>query len=150
MTSPRSTYGGGYYSAPSFADTPIYDSLVAERGTPQIAPIRVPASPYETSDHLPALPAALPALPSGPSYQPQPPRGYPAQTYQQPAPLQQTPAPHIPQQAPAPRGGYGYPHQPQPQPQQMRPVAARPAPVQDPYPGSYEEPYSHSYQGRGH
>ncbi|WP_369218407.1 DUF6643 family protein, partial [Streptomyces flavofungini] len=35
MTSPRSTYGGGYYSAPSFPDTPIYDSLVAERGTPQ-------------------------------------------------------------------------------------------------------------------
>ncbi|WP_374328747.1 DUF6643 family protein, partial [Streptomyces sp. PSKA30] len=24
MTSPRSTYGGGYYSA-SFPDTPIYD-----------------------------------------------------------------------------------------------------------------------------
>ena len=47
MTSPRSTYGGGYYSAPSFPDTPIYDSLVAERGTPQIAPIRVPAA-YDT------------------------------------------------------------------------------------------------------
>ncbi|MFH0241328.1 DUF6643 family protein [Streptomyces sp. HK10] len=154
MTSPRSTYGGGYYSAPSFADTPIYDSLVAERGTPQIAPIRVPASPYETSDHLPALPAALPALPSGPSYQPQPARGYPAPAHQQPAPvqqpapLQQAPAPYIPQQAPAPRGGYGYPQQPQPQ--QMRPVAARPVPAQSPYPGSYEEPYGHSYQGRGY
>ncbi len=154
MTSPRSTYGGGYYSAPSFADTPIYDSLVAERGTPQIAPIRVPASPYETSDHLPALPAALPALPSGPSYQSQPARGYPAPAYpqpapvQQPAPLQQAPAPYIPQQATAPRGGYGYPQQPQPQ--QMRPVAARPAPAQNPYPGSYEEPYGHSYQGRGY
>ena len=37
MTSPRSTYGGGYYSAPSFPDTPIYDSLVAERGTPLVA-----------------------------------------------------------------------------------------------------------------
>jgi hypothetical protein len=157
MTSPRSTYGGGYYSAPSFADTPIYDSLVAERGTPQIAPIRVPASPYETSDHLPALPSALPALPSGPSYQPQPapPRGYPAPAYQQhapvqqPAPLQQAPAPYIPQQATAPRGGYGYPP---PQPQQMRPVPPRqvPAPAQSPYPGSYEEPYGHSYQGRGY
>ncbi|MGW2066113.1 DUF6643 family protein, partial [Streptomyces sp. NPDC001937] len=31
-------------AAPSFPDTPIYDSLVAERGTPQIAPIRVPAA----------------------------------------------------------------------------------------------------------
>ncbi|MDX3412306.1 hypothetical protein PV708_39775, partial [Streptomyces sp. ME02-6977A] len=61
MTSPRSTYGGGYYSA-SFPDTPIYDSLVAERGTPQIAPIRVPAA-YDmpSSSHLPALPSALPA-----------------------------------------------------------------------------------------
>ncbi|WP_323380203.1 DUF6643 family protein, partial [Streptomyces alkaliphilus] len=27
-----------------FPDTPIYDSLVAERGTPQIAPIRVPSA----------------------------------------------------------------------------------------------------------
>ncbi|TDC59656.1 DUF6643 family protein, partial [Streptomyces hainanensis] len=44
MTSPR-PYGGGY-SSPSFPDTPIYDRLVAERGTPQIAPIRVPAA-YE-------------------------------------------------------------------------------------------------------
>ncbi|WP_368857981.1 DUF6643 family protein, partial [Streptomyces venezuelae] len=75
MTSPRSTYGGGYHTAPSFPDTPIYDSLVAERGTPQIAPIRVPAA-YDTGSsfqptgssfpssgsYLPALPAALPAL----------------------------------------------------------------------------------------
>lgn len=65
MTSPRSTYGGGYYSA-SFPDTPIYDSLVAERGTPQIAPIRVPAA-YDTGGNLPALPSALPALPAAPS-----------------------------------------------------------------------------------
>ncbi|MEE1940784.1 DUF6643 family protein [Streptomyces sp. TRM 70361] len=168
MTSPRSTYGGGYYSTPSFADTPIYDSLVAERGKPQIAPIRVPSSPYETPDYLPALPAALPALPSGPSgYQPQaaaPPRGYQqAPAYQQPAPvqqpapLQQAPAPYIPQQAGAPRGGYGYPNQQQPQ---MRPVAPRPVPPRQmpapasapaPYPGSYEEqPYGHPYQGRGY
>ncbi|MEV8411942.1 DUF6643 family protein, partial [Streptomyces niveus] len=48
MTSPRATYGGGYYTAPSFPDTPIYDSLVAERGTPQIAPIRVPSA-YDTT-----------------------------------------------------------------------------------------------------
>ncbi|WP_052681910.1 DUF6643 family protein [Saccharothrix sp. ST-888] len=52
MTSPRS-YDGVGYPSPSFSSgTPIYDSLVAERGVPQIAPINVPA----------ALP---PALPSG-------------------------------------------------------------------------------------
>ncbi|GHD86139.1 DUF6643 family protein [Streptomyces naganishii] len=138
MTSPRSTYGGGYYSASPFPDTPIYDSLVAERGTPQIAPIRVPA-PYDTSSsHLPALPSALPALPAAPS---QPSYGYPQAP--QPAPLQQAPAAYyIPQQASAPRG---YPGQPQPQPprpmmggtgyEAMRPAAPRPAaaPYQDPY-----------------
>ncbi|MBV1940037.1 DUF6643 family protein [Streptomyces sp. BV286] len=137
MTSPRSTYGGGYYSA-SFPDTPIYDSLVAERGTPQIAPIRVPAA-YDTGGNLPALPSALPALPAGPSQQ-NPSYGYPQA--QQPAPLQQAAAPYIPQQGGAPRG---YPGQQAPQPQRpmaggtgyeaMRPAAPRPAPApyQDPY-----------------
>ncbi|MFJ3334499.1 DUF6643 family protein [Streptomyces sp. NPDC086766] len=135
MTSPRSTYGGGYYSA-SFPDTPIYDSLVAERGTPQIAPIRVPAQ-YDTGHHLPALPSALPALPAGPS---QPSYGYPQTP--QPAPLQQAPAAYIPQQATAPRG-YPGPQQPQPMRpmatntgyEAMRPAAPRPAaaPYQDPY-----------------
>ncbi|MFC8198768.1 DUF6643 family protein [Streptomyces sp. NPDC060006] len=137
MTSPRSTYGGGYYSA-SFPDTPIYDSLVAERGTPQIAPIRVPAA-YDTGGNLPALPSALPALPAGPSQQ-NPAYGYPQA--QQPAPLQQAAAPYIPQQGGAPRG---YPGQQVPQPQRpmaggtgyeaMRPAAPRPAPApyQDPY-----------------
>ncbi|MFI1165522.1 DUF6643 family protein [Streptomyces sp. NPDC020801] len=137
MTSPRSTYGGGYYSA-SFPDTPIYDSLVAERGTPQIAPIRVPA-PYDTGmgGYLPALPSALPALPAAPS---QPSYGYPQAP--QPAPLQQAPAAYIPQQATAPRG-YPGPQQPQPpRPmmngtgyEAMRPAAPRPAaaPYQDPY-----------------
>lgn len=103
MTSPRSTYGGGYYSAPSFPDTPIYDSLVAERGTPQIAPIRVPAaydSPsagYSSGGYLPALASALPALPAAlPAALP------PARPQQQ-------------QQAPA----YGYPYQQQAAPQQM-------------------------------
>ncbi|MBN0043635.1 hypothetical protein JS756_05855 [Streptomyces actuosus] len=134
MTSPRSTYGGGYYSA-SFPDTPIYDSLVAERGTPQIAPIRVPAAYDTPGGNLPALPSALPALPAAPS---QPSYGYPQA--QQPAPLQQAPTAYIPQQA-APRGYPG------PQPQQpraaapsmgyeaMRPAAPRPAPApyQDPY-----------------
>ncbi|MFD0313262.1 DUF6643 family protein [Streptomyces flavalbus] len=139
MTSPRSTYGGGYYSA-SFPDTPIYDSLVAERGTPQIAPIRVPA-PYDTpgNHHLPALPSALPALPAAPSPQPAA-YGYPQAP--QPAPLQQAPAAYIPQQATAPRG-YPGPQPQQPRPaapygtgyEAMRPAAPRPAPApyQDPY-----------------
>ncbi|MFF7853436.1 DUF6643 family protein [Streptomyces sp. NPDC007904] len=133
MTSPRSTYGGGYYSA-SFPDTPIYDSLVAERGTPQIAPIRVPAAYDAPASHLPALPSALPALPAAPS---QPAYGYPQA--QQPAPLQQAPAPYIPQQATAPRGYPGPQQQPRPAApagyEAMRPAAPRPAPVpyQDPY-----------------
>ncbi|MCY0949387.1 DUF6643 family protein [Streptomyces sp. H27-S2] len=180
MTSPRSTYGGGYYSAPSFPDTPIYDSLVAERGTPQIAPIRVPAayeSPssgyssggystggyanggYSTGGYLPALASALPALPPAPQ-QNAPAYGYPyqQQAAPQPMPLQQAPAPYIPQQQPmAARGGYV----PQPQPQQPRPVAAssgyeamRPAaprPMQAPAPAAtYEDPYGRPYQGRGY
>ncbi|MGW2645904.1 DUF6643 family protein [Streptomyces sp. NPDC001393] len=135
MTSPRSTYGGGYYSA-SFPDTPIYDSLVAERGTPQIAPIRVPAA-YDTGSSLPALPSALPALPAAPSPQ-APAYGYPQAP--QPAPLQQAPTAYIPQQAAAPRG-YPGPQAPQQQRpmgtgyEAMRPAAPRPAPApyQDPY-----------------
>ena len=143
MTSPRSTYGGGYYSA-SFPDTPIYDSLVAERGTPQIAPIRVPAA-YDTGGNLPALPSALPALPAAPSPQ-APSYGYPQA--QQPAPLQQA-APYIPQQAGVPRG-YPGPQAPQPQRpmaggtgyEAMRPAAPRPAPA------PYQEPYNNQqYRG---
>ncbi|MER6531348.1 DUF6643 family protein [Streptomyces sp. NPDC001508] len=137
MTSPRSTYGGGYYSA-SFPYTPIYDSLVAERGTPQIAPIRVPAAYDTPGSNLPALPSALPALPSGPS-QPTPHYGHPQAP--QPAPLQQAPTAYIPQQATAPRGYPGQqPQQPRPMTQgtgyeAMRPAAPRPAaaPYQDPY-----------------
>ncbi|MFJ6718137.1 DUF6643 family protein [Streptomyces sp. NPDC091259] len=177
MTSPRSTYGGGYYSAPSFPDTPIYDSLVAERGTPQIAPIRVPAaydtpgSGYSSGGYLPALPSALPALPSGPSMPQQqsaPAYGYPYQQQpapqmqmqmqqpQMPMPLQNAPAPFVPQQQPVgARAGYA------PQPQQPRPVAAgtgyeamRPAaprPMQAPAQvPSYEDPYGRAYQGRGY
>ncbi|MFG3100925.1 DUF6643 family protein [Streptomyces sp. NPDC048182] len=157
MTSPRSSYGGGYYSA-SFPDTPIYDSLVAERGTPQIAPIRVPAAYDAPSSHLPALPSALPALPAGPV---QPSYGYPQQM-PQPAPLQHAPAAYIPQQASAPRG-YPGPQQPQYQqqfPQQqyqqprpaapvpagyeaMRPAAPRPAPA-----APYQDPYGNQqYRG---
>lgn len=176
MTSPRSTYGGGYYSAPSFPDTPIYDSLVAERGTPQIAPIRVPAayespsSGYSSGGYLPALPSALPALPAAPSMPQQggpgygyayPQQGVPQQQpmqMQMPMPLQHAPAPYIPQQQPmAARAGYV----PQPQPQQPRPVAAgtgyeamrpaapRPVPTPAQVP-SYEDPYGRQYQGRGY
>ncbi|MFF5470722.1 DUF6643 family protein [Streptomyces achromogenes] len=147
MTSPRSTYGGGYYSA-SFKETPIYDSLVAERGTPQIAPIRVPAA-YDTGSSLPALPSALPALPAAPSAQQAPAYGYPQTP--QPAPLQQAPTAYIPQQASAPRGYPG------PQaPQQQRPTAggngyeamrpAAPRPAQAPY----QDPYNNQQQYRGY
>ncbi|MFI8089264.1 DUF6643 family protein [Streptomyces sp. NPDC086080] len=139
MTSPRSTYGGGYYSA-SFPDTPIYDSLVAERGTPQIAPIRVPSAYEAPVSHLPALPSALPALPAAPSY---PSYGYPQA--QQPAPLQQAHTAYIPQQATAPRG-YPGPQPPRPAPpagyEAMRPAAPRPAPA------PYQDPYNHQqYRG---
>ncbi|MDX3569017.1 DUF6643 family protein [Streptomyces bobili] len=142
MTSPRSTYGGGYYSA-SFPDTPIYDSLVAERGTPQIAPIRVPAA-YDTGGNLPALPSALPALPAGPS-----PYAYGYPQAQQPAPLQQAPAAYIPPQANAPRG-YPGPQMQQPRPapgtgyDAMRPAAPRPAAPQ------YQDPYNNNQQYRGY
>ncbi|MFJ6479251.1 MULTISPECIES: DUF6643 family protein [unclassified Streptomyces] len=169
MTSPRSTYGGGYYSAPSFPDTPIYDSLVAERGTPQIAPIRVPAayeSPsagYSSGGYLPALASSMPALPPAqPQQQQTSGYGYPyqQQSAPQPMPLQQAPAPYIPQQQPmAARGGFVQ----QPQPQQPRPVAmatgyeamrpAAPRPMQVPAPvpaASYEDPYGRPYQGRGY
>ncbi|MFG3496379.1 DUF6643 family protein [Streptomyces sp. NPDC047928] len=161
MTSPRASYGGAYYNAPSFPDTPIYDSLVAERGTPQIAPIRVPSA-YDTGNsYLPALPAALPALPAAPSPQPAPSYGgaygYPHQQVAQPAPLHPAPAPYIPQQT-APRG-YPGPQAPAPQYQRpvasgyeaMRPAAPRPAmqrPVQAPAP--YEDPYNRPYQGGGY
>jgi hypothetical protein len=144
MTSPRSTYGGGYYSA-SFPDTPIYDSLVAERGTPQIAPIRVPAA-YDTGSSLPALPSALPALPAAPS---QPSYGYPQA--QQPAPLQQAPAAYIPPQATAPRGYPGPQAYQQPRPaapgtgyEAMRPAAPRPAAPQ------YQDQYNNNQQYRGY
>ncbi|WP_405935065.1 hypothetical protein OG495_31410 [Streptomyces longwoodensis] len=141
MTSPRSTYGGGFYSSASFPDTPIYDSLVAERGTPQIAPIRVPAA-YDTGSSLPALPSALPALPAAPSYGTSYGSSYGSYGYPQapqPAPLQQAPAAYIPQQATAPRGYPG----PQAQPQQPRPAAPRPAPA--PYPDPYNNQQYRGY-----
>ncbi|MFD4694801.1 DUF6643 family protein [Streptomyces sp. NBC_00683] len=156
MTSPRSTYGGGYYAAPSFPDTPIYDSLVAERGTPQIAPIRVPAA-YDTGNsYLPALPSSLPALPAAPSNGSY---GYPQQAPQpqyqnagmqhaqmQPAHLQHAPAPYIPQQPSAPRGYQQQPQRPGTGYESMRPASPRPAPT----PSPYEDPYNRPYQGRGY
>ncbi|MFI8103393.1 DUF6643 family protein [Streptomyces sp. NPDC101118] len=156
MTSPRASYGGGYYSAPSFPDTPIYDSLVAERGTPQIAPIRVPAA-YDqpsSSSYLPALPSALPALPAAPSHQGTGGYGYPYQQQApQPVPLQHAPAPYIPQQAPAPRA---YAPQQPPRPvattgyEAMRPAAPRPMQAPVPAQGAYEDPYGRPYQSRGY
>ncbi|GAA3050023.1 hypothetical protein GCM10017562_11260 [Streptomyces roseofulvus] len=171
MTSPRSSYGGGYQTAPSFPDTPIYDSLVAERGTPQIAPIRVPAAyeapvgypaPMPTGSYLPALPAALPALPSAPSPQPAPAYhggggyGYPQPAPQMaPAPLQPAPTPYIPQQPAPPRGYPGGPVPQQPRPmatgyEAMRPAAPRPAPAPVPAPAPYQDPYNRPYQGGGY
>lgn len=107
MTSPRS-YDGVGYPSPSFSSgTPIYDSLVAERGIPQIAPINVPPALPATSwsssygsgysgalggfdspgSNLPALPPARLALGPGPSSSPAPVPHIPAQpTYAQ-APL---------------------------------------------------------------
>ncbi|MEU1778379.1 MULTISPECIES: DUF6643 family protein [Streptomyces] len=166
MTSPRSTYGGGYYASSSFPDTPIYDSLVAERGTPQIAPIRV-SSPYDFGGGPAPAPAqsnlpALPALPSGPSSHQAPPAGYAApapqyggqpagmgQPMQAPGPgLQQAPAPYIPQQAATPRAGYAGPAPLQTQQQRPGAASASPAgfdamrPVAPrPAQAQYEDPY---------
>jgi hypothetical protein len=165
MTSPRGPYGGGYYSSSAFfPDTPIYDSLVAERGTPQIAPIRVPSA-YETpGSNLPALPA-LPALPSGPSSQTSAGMhtGYLAT---QPAQYQQPPAntQYLPQQNAQPRGGYttGMQHPTPPHGQYVnggggydtgamrqvapRPVPPRQMPPQRPAPRQAPGPYEDQYR----
>ncbi|MGW3077659.1 MULTISPECIES: DUF6643 family protein [unclassified Kitasatospora] len=136
MTSPRS-YDGVGYPSPSFSSgTPIYDSLVAERGVPQIAPINVPAalppalssgygsglgqSPehrygngYESAgSNLPALPPARLALGPGPSSGPS---AGPATAYipAQPAPAYAAPQPPVP--------GYGSP-QPYQRPQTGTPA----------------------------
>ena len=163
MTSPRAYDGVGYY-APSFAsDTPIDDSLVAERGVPQIAPINVPSAlppAYDTGfrydtgySAAPALPVQRLALgpgPSSPSYQQQPPQ--PQYAQYTPPPFPQAFGQGFPQQAvPQQRypEQYGAPQQPQPQqPQQMyqRPVA----PVAPLRPVQYQEqrpPQRGGYQG---
>jgi hypothetical protein len=179
MTSPLSTYGGGYYSSPPFRDTPIYDSLVAERGAPQIAPIRVPPPPYEVGSSLPALPA-LPALPSASSsYTPQhgtytgytstpQPGMYAGYTSTQPQdahPAYPAPVAHIPPQASGPRGYTGGSPQQAPHAPQMpqapyqggptgynapRPVPPRPAPPQPAAPSPYGgDQYRRPNNGRG-
>lgn len=128
MTSPRS-YDGVGYPSPSFSSgTPIYDSLVAERGVPQIAPINVPAalppalstgygsglpspsydnrygSGYDApASNLPALPPARLALGPGPSSAPS---AGPATAY---IPAQPAPAYAAAPQPPVP--GYGAPQQ---------------------------------------
>jgi hypothetical protein len=174
MTSPRSFDGVGYRAPSFFSDTPIYDSLVAERGVPQIAPINVPAalppappSPYEmpryggheSGSNLPAL--ARPALGPGPSaaHIPTP---TPAPQYAAPQvpPGYGYPQPHVPghrfpgpQQNP-PQGAPAMPAQSQPAPgypnsQGLSPVApVRPMP-QRPAPSPYgEQPYPRGgYQG---
>ncbi|WP_405016457.1 hypothetical protein OHV05_04565 [Kitasatospora sp. NBC_00070] len=133
MTSPRS-YDGVGYPSPSFSSgTPIYDSLVAERGVPQIAPINVPAAlPPASSGYgygnnyasgygnpgfdspvsnLPALPPARLALGPGPSSAPAT-QYIPAQQYAA------APQPPVP--------GYGGQQQPYLPPQ--RPTAPGPGP----------------------
>jgi hypothetical protein len=161
MTTPRGTYGGGYYASSAFPDTPIYDSLVAERGTPQIAPIRVPM-PYESVSNLPALPA-LPALPSGPSHHTPQQGGYPGQMTPG-YPPQQAVGPYIPQQANVARGYQGGYPAPGQMPYQggapttgydaVRPVPPRPVPPRQPAPGNYGDeqyrrPYN-NYNGQGY
>ncbi|QMU76302.1 hypothetical protein GXW83_11660 [Streptacidiphilus sp. PB12-B1b] len=168
MTSPRRYDGVGYY-APSFAsDTPIYDSLVAERGVPQIAPINVPAAlppaydngyrPSTFGGNLPALPAPRLALgpgPSSPGYsapgQPQP--QYAAQPFPSPQygapqfgapqfaqPQYGAPQPQIPQQQ---GPGQQFPQQPAPAPAYQRPVA----PVAPLRPVQYQEQYPQQQRG---
>ena len=167
MTTPRGSYGGGYGGYPSsasFPDTPIYDSLVAERGTPQIAPIRVPSAytPYDSTGYnsygggsnLPALPA-LPALPSGPSAQQHHPQPQPVHNSYPSMGQPQPPAPYIPQQAPRPAyngygNGGGHPQQQQ-QPggyEAARPVPPRPMQPRQ-MPGHPEDQYPRRNLGLG-
>ncbi|MGW3042675.1 DUF6643 family protein [Kitasatospora sp. NPDC001159] len=158
MTSPRS-YDGVGYPSPSFSSgTPIYDSLVAERGVPQIAPINVPAAlppalssgygsglapsyenrygnGYESAgSNLPALPPARLALGPGPSSGPS---AGPATAYipAQPAPAYAAAAP----QPPVP--GYGAP-QPYQRPQPAAPAFAQTAS------GGYQPTSGQSFGGQ--
>ncbi|MFC1407887.1 DUF6643 family protein [Streptacidiphilus sp. N1-12] len=167
MTSPRAYDGVGYY-APSFAsDTPIYDSLVAERGVPQIAPINVPAAlppaydsgfSYNPGYSAPAMPVQRLALgpgPSSPSFGQPPQQSQPQYAQYAPQPFPQA----FPQQGGVPPQRYpeqyGTPPQPNPAYQNFgaqRPVAPvaplrpvqRPVPPQEQYP---QQPQRGGYQG---
>jgi hypothetical protein len=161
MTSPLSTYGGGSYASSAFPDTPIYDRLVAERGTPQIAPIRVTPS-YDMGSSLPALPA-LPSAST--SYMPHTSQ-HGAFTGYTPAPqpaayhTQPVPTPYIPQQASGPRGYTGSHPQQAPQvPHQgnptgydaVRPVPPRPVPPRPAAPGPHgNDQYRRPDNGQGY
>ncbi|MFJ1758479.1 DUF6643 family protein [Kitasatospora sp. NPDC088134] len=138
MTSPRSYDGVGYPSPSPSSGTPIYDSLVAERGIPQIAPINVPPALPATSwsssygsgfgghsggfgtgfdspaSNLPALPPARLALGPGPSSSP-------------------VPAPHIPVQP-------GYAQAPMAQPTGYAQAPQNFAPGQRPTAPAYPQP----------
>ncbi|MDR3036499.1 MAG: hypothetical protein LBV78_25950 [Kitasatospora sp.] len=139
MTSPRS-YDGVGYPSPSFSSgTPIYDSLVAERGIPQIAPINVPpalpapswSSAYGSGfgtgfdapqSNLPALPPARLALGPGPSSTPAPAPYIPAQPG-----YANAPQPPQPGYASAPQGFGQRPAAPSyPQPGQAYPAPQAP------------------------
>ena len=125
MTTPRGSYGGGYGSyypsSASFPDTPIYDSLVAERGTPQIAPIRVP-SPYPSYDTRLQLlrgrqsaraagrPARAAGRPLGPVAVPAAAAAAGAERLPGRRATSSSPPPYVPQQAAAPRPGYAQRH----------------------------------------
>ncbi|MHA6764397.1 DUF6643 family protein [Streptacidiphilus sp. PAMC 29251] len=158
MTSPRAYDGVGYY-APSFAsDTPIYDSLVAERGVPQIAPINVPSAlppaydpgfrydpGYSSAPAMPVQRLALGPGPSSPNYgQPQQPQ---YAQYTPPAFPQSFPQ-AFPQQAAVPPQRYPeqYGTPPQPNPAYQRPVA----PVAPLRPVQYQEQYPPQQQRGGY
>ncbi|TDU02894.1 hypothetical protein EDD99_1304 [Streptomyces sp. 846.5] len=149
MTSPRAYDGVSYY-APSFAsDTPIYDSLVAERGVPQIAPINVPAAlppsydtgfRYEPAQPMPMSRLALGPGPSSPSYGQQ---QYAQPQYAaQPAPQPFAPQPFAPQRF-VPQPGMPQPGVPQQRyPEQYGAQPQRPvAPVAPLRPVQYQEQY---------
>jgi hypothetical protein len=139
MSSPRA-YGGGY-AAPSFSDTPIYDRLVAERGTPQIGPINMSMPGFQPgyqpglqggyqsgyqSGGLPALPAAGYTAPP-PHYNNQ--RALPAALPAAPMqPQQPMPAPMMPRNPSVP-----YQQAPQQPVHPMQPQ--QPMPPQMPYQG---------------
>ena len=131
----------------SFPDTPIYDSLVAERGTPQIAPIRVPCRVRHRARAIcRRCPRRCPRCPAAPSAASYGAYGYPQA--QQPAPLQQAPGavhPAAGRRRAAIRARRRSSSRVPPAPagyEAMRPAAPRPAAPQ------YQDPYNNQqYRG---